>query len=72
MSKKKVTLNLDDNQVKMIEGALKLAQYSVYAEQVKAKEEKNITARESAMAKFMALEDILQQLTDQTLEEKTY
>ena len=69
MAKKEITLNLDDNQIKMMEGALKVAQYSVYAEQVKAKENNNITARESATAKFMALEDILQQLTDQTLEE---
>jgi hypothetical protein len=71
MAKKEIILNLDGNQIKMLENALKTAQFSIYAEQVKAKEENNITARKSIVAKFMSIEDILQQITDQALEELT-
>jgi hypothetical protein len=67
--KKTITLVADANQIKMLEKALRDAQFKVYTEQEKARAENNITARESALAKFMAFEDMIQQVTDQGLDE---
>ena len=71
MAKKTITLNLDDNQIKLMEEALTKAQLEACKEHEKAKAENNVSSNEETLANFLSIEDVIQQLFDQTFEDKT-
>ena len=71
MAKKTIILNLDENQIKLIEETLTKAQLEACKEHEKAKVESNVSSNEETLTKFLSIENVIQQIFDQTFEDKT-
>jgi hypothetical protein len=71
MAKNTIVLNLDENQIKLMEEALTKAQLEVCKEHEKAKVESNVSSNEETLTKFLSIENVIQQIFDQTFEDKT-
>jgi hypothetical protein len=71
MAKKTIVLNLDENQIKLMEEALTKAQLEACKEHKKAKVESNVLSNEETLTKFLSIENVIQQIFDQTFEDKT-
>ena len=71
MAKKTIVLNLDENQIKLMEEALTKTQLEACKEHEKAKAESNVSSNEETLTKFLSIENVIQQIFDQTFEDKT-